>query len=202
MLIPAFLAMLLVPKMPLHASINCCHAPSLDLFFALFTHLADGLVPTAAALILLMTRDLRTFLMMGLSCGLSALAVQLLKRTLFADMDRPYRFSDMLGSMDWVEGIDLHLHFSFPSGHSTAAFSMCLALAVVMGRRHWAVPLALLAGLLAFSRVYLSQHFLQDIAAGSILGTITAMAVHHALYRSPFARKAWLAQRLFRRQNQ
>ncbi|MBK9176656.1 MAG: phosphatase PAP2 family protein [Flavobacteriales bacterium] len=202
MLIPAFIAMLLVPKLLLHASINCCHAPSLDRFFALFTHLADGLVPTAVALILLLSRDLRSFLMMGLSCGLSALVVQLLKRTLFADMDRPSRFRDTLGNMDWVEGIDLHLHFSFPSGHSTAAFSMCFALAVVLGRRSWAVPLAMLAGLLAFSRVYLSQHFLQDIAAGSILGTLTAMAVHHVLYRSPFARKAWLARTLFRRQNQ
>lgn len=202
MLIPAFSAMLLLPKLPLHAAINCCHPRFLDPFFAVFTHFADGLVPTALALLLLFVRDLRSFLMMGLSCGLSALAVQLLKRTLFAELDRPSSFRDALGSMDWVDGLDLHAHYSFPSGHATAAFSMCLALAVVLGRRSWAIPLAVAAGLMAFSRVYLSQHFLQDIVAGSILGTLTAMVVHHVLYQSPFAGKAWLRRRMFRRQNQ
>lgn len=189
-------------KLALHAAINSHHTAWADAFFRVFTHLADGWVPTAVALLLLLVKDLRSFLMVGLSCGVSAIAVQSLKRSAFADMDRPAMFREMLGGMDWVQGIEQHHHFSFPSGHSTAAFSMCLALAVVAGRRSWAVPFALLASLLAFSRVYLSQHFMQDILAGSALGTVTAVAVHHVLYRSAFAGRPWVTRRLLRRQNQ
>ncbi len=191
-------ALLAVEKLELHARINCCHTGALDRFFALITHLADGLVPTALALLLLLLRDMRAFLMMGLSCSISALIAQALKHGPFAGEGRPSAHREALGAMDWVDSIDLHAMMSFPSGHSTAAFSMCLALAVIIGERRWAVPLALLAGLLAFSRVYLSQHFLLDITVGSVIGTLTALAVHHWLYRSAFSLKAWLSKRLMR----
>lgn len=200
--LPLLVLLLSTDKLALHASINSHHAPWADAFFHNFTHVADGWTPTVIALLLLLLKDLRSFLMVGLSCGLSAIVVQSLKHTVFADMDRPSMFREALGDMDWVQGIDQYQHFSFPSGHSTAAFSMCFALAVVLGNKRLAVPFALLAALLAFSRVYLSQHFPQDALAGSTLGTLTVFAVHHWLYRSSFANKRWLTRRLLRRQNQ
>lgn len=194
----ALVLVLLTDKLALHASINSSHAPWAVGFFRYFTHLGDGLVPTVLALLLLFLKDLRSFMMMGLSCGLSAIAVQVLKRTVFADHDRPGMFRDMLVDMDWVPGIEQMNHFSFPSGHATCAFAMCLAAAVILGRRRLAIPLLVLAALLAFSRVYLSQHFTEDVLAGSALGTLTAIGVHHWLYRSRFAAKPWLARRPFR----
>lgn len=199
MLVVAIAALLLNDKLALHAWINCCHAPWLDHFFAAFTHVADGWVPTALALFILLVLDIRSFLMVGLSCSLSAIIAQTLKRGLFAEHGRPSMHRDSLGAMDWVDGIDLHAMLSFPSGHSTAAFSMCLALAVIMDRRALAVPLALFAALLAFSRVYLSQHFLVDITAGSAIGTLTGVGVAYWLYQSPFANRPWLNRRLLRR---
>ncbi len=186
-------------KLALHASINAHHTQWADAFFRYFTHVADGWVPTAIALLLLFTSNVRSFLMVGLSCGLSAIIVQLLKHTVFSDMDRPFMFKDRLGAMDWVEGIEQYQHFSFPSGHSTAAFSMCMAVAVVVGRTKFAASFALLAALLAFSRVYLSQHFAQDALAGSTLGTLTALGVYWSLYQGPLSRKDWLQRRAFRR---
>lgn len=189
-------------KLALHAAINSCHGHWTDLFFSRLTHLADGLVPTFLALALLAFRDLRSFLMMGLSAGLSAIVVQLLKRNVFPDADRPFMFKQQLGAMDWVAGIDMNHYFSFPSGHSTTAFSMCCALSVIIGRVRWAWPLALLAALLAFSRVYLSQHFTEDILAGSLLGTVTGLGMYWWLYVSAFSRRAWLERTLWKRQNQ
>lgn len=189
-------------RLVLHAAMNCCHRGFLDAFFRVFTHGADGLVPTFLALFLLL-RDWRSFLMMGLSCGLSAIAVQVLKRNWFAEEDRPSMFMDRLGPMDWVTGIDLHQHFSFPSGHSTAAFAMCFSLAVIFARNPWAAALlSLLSALLAFSRIYLSQHFLRDAAAGSALGLMVAVVIWWWLYRSEFARRPWLSRSLLKRQNQ
>lgn len=189
-------------RLALHASINCCHSSGLDAFFKVFTHVADGLVPTFLALLLLL-RDWRSFMMMGLSCGLSAIVVQLLKRNWFADQDRPSMFKEELGTMDWVSGIELHQHFSFPSGHSTAAFAMCFSVAIIFAKNRWpAALLSVLAASLAFSRIYLSQHFLRDAAAGSALGLLVAMAIWWWLYRSPFASRRWLNRTPIKRQNQ
>jgi undecaprenyl-diphosphatase len=64
--------------------------------------------------------------------------------------------------------------FSFPSGHSMTAFSLCVSLAlsypVLLG--------ALLACALsvAASRILLGMHFLSDVVAGSVLGALVGYA--------------------------
>jgi membrane-associated phospholipid phosphatase len=185
-------------KYALHAALNARHSPALDRFMALFTHMADGLVPTAFSLLLLLLATWRSFLMMGLSCGLSAVVAQFLKHLVFHDADRPAMHADRLEGMHWVLGIDLHHHNSFPSGHATAAFAMMLALSVLLGKPRWGPPLALVAVLMAWTRVYLSQHFLADIVAGAAIGTVTGVVLHHWLYRSSFAQRAWLDRGLLR----
>lgn len=184
-------------KLAVHGAMNAFHAPALDVFFAYFTHLADGLVPTALSFVLLLTKSWRAFLMMGLSCGLSALAAQSLKHGPCSHLDRPSLFREQLAGMPWVDGIDLHAHFSFPSGHSTAAFGMCLALAVVLGRARLALLLVLLAALLGYARIYLSQHFLQDVVVGSLLGVGFAALMYHILFRSRWSTAEWLNRRPF-----
>lgn len=188
-------AMVWLPSLDLHRVANSLHTPLLDAVMARITHLADGLVPTALALLLWWWRDLRSFLLMGLGCGISALVTQFLKRGVFAHLDRPAMFRDQLAGLPWVDGVDLHHHFSFPSGHSTAAWAMCCALAILVGRNSYSFVFALLAAVLAYSRVYLSQHFTQDILVGSLIGVLTTAAVHAWLYRSHFSSKRWLDRR-------
>jgi membrane-associated phospholipid phosphatase len=195
---PAAYGLWAIGGLDLHARVNAVHRPWADAFFAHVTHLADGLVPTVLALALLFIATWRSFLMMALSTGLSAIVVQVLKHFVFAHRHRPAMFRDQLPAGLWVEGVDLHHHHAFPSGHATAAFAMCFALAIIVGRPRWAVPFALLAGVLAFSRVYLSQHFTEDILAGAGLGTLTAALVYGWLYTAPFASRAWLDRRPFR----
>ncbi|MBL0126900.1 MAG: phosphatase PAP2 family protein [Flavobacteriales bacterium] len=188
-------------KFRIHAAMNQYHPWWLDGSFKILTVLADGWVPTILALGLLLVKEMRAFLMMGVSCSLGAIIVQVLKHGVFPDMDRPSAYQQQLGTMEWVSGVDMHQHFSFPSGHSAAAFGMCMALAVIINKRQWAVPLALLATGMAYSRIHLSQHFLQDTVAGSTIGVATAVLVYFVLYRSSFAKRPWLDRRLFR-QNQ
>lgn len=197
MALPAIHAVSTTGQLELHALINATHSSTADRFFKWSTHLADGLVPTALAIMLLFLKDVRSFMMVGLSCGISALVAQFLKRVVYPDHDRPVMFRDALGEMAWVTDIDLHHHFSFPSGHSTAAFSMCLALAVIIGRPFWGAMMAMLAVMLGYSRVHLSQHFTEDVLFGAAIGTLTALLVHVWLYRSGFSRKPWLTKRPF-----
>ncbi|MGV3637204.1 MAG: phosphatase PAP2 family protein [Flavobacteriales bacterium] len=184
------IAVIATDQLALHRAMHPFASGSLDLFFRWFTHVGDGLVPTALALGLLIFKDARAFLMMGLSCGLSAIVAQVLKR--YFAHDRPFMYKGDLGDLHWVDGLELHHHLSFPSGHATAAFSMCYALAVLVNRRNWSLLFALVAGALAYSRVYLSQHFTEDILLGAGIGTGTAMAVHHWLYSTPFKDAPWL----------
>jgi membrane-associated phospholipid phosphatase len=48
-----------------------------------------------------------------------------------------------------------------------------------------------LACLTAFSRVYLSQHFIMDIYAGSIIGTLTAIGFYYLFYSREREWHAW-----------
>lgn len=193
--VPGMWAVLTTEQLALHAMVNARHVPWADLLFRYGTHLADGLVPTILALLLLF-KDLRSFLMMGLSCGFSAIITQFLKRQVFDGHDRPSMFRAQLGDMEWVAGLELNNHFSFPSGHATAALAMCFALAVIIGSPRMSVALALVGGLLAFSRVYLSQHFTEDILAGSVIGTLVAWAVYRWLYVSSFSQRPFLDRRI------
>jgi membrane-associated phospholipid phosphatase len=61
---------------------------------------------------------------------------------------------------------------SFPSGHAASAFAFAYAVARYLPRL--AVPVGLLAGAVAHSRVHTGVHYPSDVVIGSILGAGTA----------------------------
>jgi undecaprenyl-diphosphatase len=69
---------------------------------------------------------------------------------------------------------------SFPSGHTTAIFSWIVPLLLTGGL--WTIiiaPAALVIAIsVAWSRMYLGLHYPSDVAAGAVIGTVTAYAVH------------------------
>jgi membrane-associated phospholipid phosphatase len=70
---------------------------------------------------------------------------------------------------------------SFPSGHAASAF----AFAYAVGRHlpELAVPIRLLAGGVAYSRVHIGVHYPGDVVIGSIVGAGTATTVAAACDR-------------------
>jgi membrane-associated phospholipid phosphatase len=79
---------------------------------------------------------------------------------------------------------------SFPSGHAASAF----AFAYAVGRHlpGLAMPLRLLAGAVAYSRVHTGVHYPGDVAVGSIAGAGTAAVVAALHDRLPDAVRARL----------
>ena len=69
--------------------------------------------------------------------------------------DRPYEKTSRFNS-------------SFPSGHSAAAFAVSSVIASEYPRLK--IPAYVLAGVVAFSRVYLGKHYPSDAIAGSAIG--------------------------------
>ncbi len=75
---------------------------------------------------------------------------------------------------------------SFPSGHSAAAFAFATGVGHVMPRA--AIPLRVLAAVVAYSRVHTGVHYPGDVVVGSIIGTATAQVTCHELDQLPRTR--------------
>ena len=67
---------------------------------------------------------------------------------------------------------------SFPSGHTTAAFTMAAVIAEHAENNLWiAVPTYGLASMVAVARVRADAHFASDVLVGAVLGIVTARTV-------------------------
>lgn len=64
---------------------------------------------------------------------------------------------------------------SFPSDHAAGAFAIAVAVLIV-SRRAGIIAL-LLAVLIAFSRVYVGQHYVSDVLGGAAIGTAAALLI-------------------------
>jgi undecaprenyl-diphosphatase len=65
--------------------------------------------------------------------------------------------------------------FSFPSGHTAAAFSLAIALSAVSP---WLLPVMLVVAItVAYGRMYLGVHYPLDVGAGAAIGLVTGSLV-------------------------
>ena len=61
---------------------------------------------------------------------------------------------------------------SFPSGHTLTAFATGVLLTYLVKNKRWAFLLIFYGVMVGFSRMYLSEHFFEDVVAGSIMGVV------------------------------
>jgi len=147
---------------------------SADFFFKYFTHAGDGIFWVPVALYFIFYK--RKLLPLVLSAIiLSTLLVQTGKKIIYPNEARPTAAieSTEQNNIHTVKGVTIHSNNSFPSGHTTTAFSLFLLGCLLLPYRYfWLIGFtaALLAG---YSRVYLAQHFPLDVGAGIICACIT-----------------------------
>jgi membrane-associated phospholipid phosphatase len=65
-----------------------------------------------------------------------------------------------------------YAHASFPSGHATTVAAATVAVGLIS--RRWGVPMAILAGIVAISRVTVGAHYPSDVAGGLFIGSAYA----------------------------
>jgi undecaprenyl-diphosphatase len=70
--------------------------------------------------------------------------------------------------------VDKTTDFSFPSDHATAAGAVAVGL--LLTNRRWGILAAVLAIVMAFTRVYVGAHYPGDVIAGLALGGAVAAA--------------------------
>jgi membrane-associated phospholipid phosphatase len=168
----------------IHMFLNSHHNGFFDLFFKLITSVGNGLFVMLICGILLLVsfRKALFFLATYLSTGI---VVQLLKRTVFQHALRPVMFFKDSADLYLVEGVKIHSRYSFPSGHAATTFGFFICIALISENRLVKLACIVLACLVAYSRVYLSQHFLVDIYFGSLIGVAGGLAFYYIIYLHP-----------------
>lgn len=146
------------------------------------TYLGDGTL--APFLVLAVTVvNMRAGLTTTCALLLASLVSTILKYQFFDDAHRPYYIFQYFDRHDLnlVEGVEMHIHNSFPSGHATQIFAIFMSTMFVARRQTFKILFLGVSVLAAFSRVYLSQHWLVDILAGSLIGLFCSL-VFYAIF--------------------
>lgn len=127
------------------------------------------------------------------------LLVTILKNYIFPEALRPISHFYEQNHLVWhPAGITLHTSHSFPSGHTASAFAVFTILSSFTDSRMIKI-LCLVAAILAgWSRVYLGQHFTEDIWIGATIGIALSAAVLYILrdFKKQASGVQWLLAQL------
>lgn len=168
-----------------------------DLLFPYITYFGDGLTVLLFAIILLFI-SYRKSITLGFIYLFSSQIAQLLKRLVFSDFPRPSKYFEGKQHLHFINGIELHKMMSFPSGHTTSIFALMAFLAIITKNKKISILYLLVACLGAYSRMYLAQHFLEDLLAGSLIGVLTALLVSSNLQKFNWYQKIPIGAALFK----
>lgn len=171
-LLIAFIYCSLYSKATCFINLNAVHTTSLNAFFTWYTMLGDGCVAIVLFVALLCCRRYLQGVHVIVAFLLSGMAAQIIKR--LTHMPRPRAFLQPEQYNRFVEGVMHGGWTSFPSGHTATAFAVATILALYARNKWISLLYLLLAISVGYSRIYLGQHFLEDVLAGSIVGVFFA----------------------------
>ena len=151
-----------------------------DFFFRGITHLGEPYPFIVLILYFLFKKQRPTALKLAIVGLLVLIPISIFKE-LFS-YDRPATIIENMGflpNFHFVNGVKiLRGATSFPSGHSAAAFALWSLLAFQFNRNKKLQLVCLLTAIIVgISRIYLAQHFPQDVLFGSAIGIATAIFI-------------------------
>lgn len=154
------------------ANIRC---DFMDAVMPVITKFGDGGIfwILVAVVLLCLPKHRRGGLGMGIALLLGVLVCNVTLKPLIA-RPRPYdyqlaHFGNTISLL-----IAAPRDFSFPSGHTLASFEAATAL--LLYDRRFGIPAAVLAVLVAFSRLYLYVHYPTDVFCAMVLGILFGIA--------------------------
>jgi membrane-associated phospholipid phosphatase len=164
-------------KTTLFLGANPVHTPALDQVFTYLTCLGDGLMAALLAAGCFIAGKKMIAAKLLTTFALSGLVAQLFKQLVGAP--RPKAFFAPDRYQHFIDGVTHSGFNSFPSGHATTVFAVATLLSFHVRGRVPQTVLFFAAVLIAYSRVYLGQHFVEDVVAGMIIGIVSSFGVEY-----------------------
>ena len=157
------------------------HTTFWDAFFTLGTRMGEPYAYAFLGICLLFVRYGYALLLPLIGITVTVVS-EVLKKT-FPEL-RPYNFFNDMGrisELNFVKGVRVFQDYTaFPSGHTMSGFAIYGFLALVFGKNPiYQVFFLFCAFWVGFSRMYLLQHFLNDVLAGSLVGVYLAMLFYY-----------------------
>ena len=144
-----------------------------DIFFKYFTNAGDGLFWVLWGSLILIKKGKKYLPLLLSAVIFSTLLTQISKQIIYPDEPRPLQAIADQSLVHYVSGVTVHSMNSFPSGHTATAFTFVLVLALFSQTIEWLILGFVAAILVAYSRIYLSQHFPLDVGAGMLVAVCT-----------------------------
>lgn len=117
--------------------------------------------------------------------GILSLVISFIAKTIFST-PRPLAYFSTLGKPEVLGGIENYSFHSgltsMPSGHTIAAFAFFTSLVFILKNTALQVIAFLLAAGVGISRIYLGQHFTEDVALGTIFGMMIGFISYYTVY--------------------
>lgn len=163
------IALLIEGRETLFLEINHLRSSVADPVFAYGTKLGEGFGAILIFLALVLVAGRHAVLSVLVFAGTGLLTI-FSKQVLWPNKARPYAFFEK-DLVQTVEGAEFFKNNSFPSGHTITAFAMFGLVALLYGRKPWVSAACFIAAIVvAWSRMYLGQHFYEDVWVGSMIG--------------------------------
>ena len=153
---------------------NPLHSNFLNQLFIPLTYLGDGIFVIALGIVLFFLKRRFLSLMILSSYAISGIIAQVLKY--FIVEARPAYYLEKINYPYFIDGVTLHNFHSFPSGHAASAFALATVLSFSVKNKSYSIVFLIMAASVGYSRMYLGQHFMDDVLAGSAIGVFSSIA--------------------------
>lgn len=190
--------LLALPKGDLVLWFQANGTAQLDRLFKYLTQLGEAPFIIAISLLMLFQR-MGAFIFLSATAIINGILIQLLKKGVFADALRPKLWFAADGiTLNQVLDVPLNGYNAMPSGHTAAAFALFMGLGIISRNTTAQAVFFLLGLLVAISRIYLAQHFYEDVYFGALVGMSVSLGVYTMMIRQGWWDKPWAKQSLQR----
>lgn len=167
-----------------------------DLIAPYITDLGNGWTAVVIAALATLFSYRKAFII-ATAYGVTSIFAQIVKHIFDAPRPKLY-FKDQLNRIHFAKGVEVFSLHSFPSGHTVTAFSLAV-LFTYWSRNKALGPVFLLSAIVVgYSRMYLSEHFFEDVVAGSVIGLVVTIIWLYWIDNSKFIQKpGWQRGLLF-----
>lgn len=172
-----FISSILIGKQSLFLLLNFDGGLLLDYFFKYWSHLGDGIMWIPIIIFVYLKKRKYFKFVIGI-ISISIVLTQSLKWIKYTNQIRPYYAIEQKNLIHIVKSVEPKQKHSFPSGHTSTAFTIALIISLVFDNALLIIIFLIYAILVGYSRIYLAQHFPLDVSGGIVIAVLSTSIIY------------------------